>query len=399
MGLIRYPARSDFLYLAAILLAVVLLVSASPPGRTAFLTFAFLPEVLPNAPLRPLRWVTPEPVRIPIEYPNEGGYGKADLYLPGPSAEQEAKHGAILLFLGVNPAGRDDPRVVGLGNALARSGIVTMIPWSDSMTERRIDVGEIDNLVRAYQYMLEHDRVDPDRAGMAGFCVGASLAMVAAQDERIRDDVRFLNFFGGYFNGLDLIASVAASSRFYPGIGAALDPSEAQAETQAWLPDELTRAVVAAQLIEGIADRHEREVLTGRYLGSTLLGEGDVDAFSREALAVHSLLDRPKLAEVPALIDDLAIETLASIRRISPSTNIGDLKAKVLIMHDRQDSLVPSEESRRLADSLPPDQVLRYTEFAFFQHVDPTRPVGPLTFLREGAKLYWHLYAMFREVS
>jgi hypothetical protein len=71
----------------------------------------------------------------------------------------------------------------------------------------------------------------------------------------------------------------------------------------------------------------------------------------------------------------------------------------VFIMHDRQDSLVPSDESRRLADALDPEQISRYTAFAFFQHLDPTRPVGKLTFIMEAAKLYWHLYGVFRELS
>ena len=389
--LIRISAKNAFAYIAALILMASLLAAASPSGRTAFLTLSFLPEVLPNAPIRPLRWVTADPVRQPVEYPNATGYGKADLYLPGEGTE----HGAILLFLGVNPAGRDDPRVVGLGNALARAGVVTMIPWSDSMTQRRIAVGEIDNLVFAYQYLLQHARVDPERAGMAGFCVGASLAMVAAQDARISKDVRFINFFGGYFDGTDLIASVAASTRYYPSI----DHLDNQGETQPWSPNELTRQVVAAQLIEGVASQQERQVLTELYRGSFPNIKADVDSFSPGARSVYGLLSGPKLADVPALIDGLPAGTLASLRSISPSTRIGDLKARVLIMHDRQDDLVPSEESRRLADSLGPDQVIRYTEFAFFQHVDPTRPVGPLTFLREGAKLYWHLYAVFQEVS
>lgn len=381
--LTRYRAKAIIPYLAAALFATALLAAASPPGRTAFLTMSFLPEILPNSPVRILPLVTADPVRQPVEYANSAGRGKADLYLPG----EGSTHGAILLFLGVNPAGRDDPRIVGLGKALARSGIVTMIPWSDAMTQKRIELGEIDNLVSAYRYLLKHDRVDPSRTGMAGFCVGASLAMVAAQDERIRDDVQFINFFGGYYDAEDLIASAAASARFYQG------------DAQRWSPNALTRAVVAAQLIEGITSRREQEVISGIFYGTTTYDQADIGALSRDARTVLAILSGPELEEVQSLINDLPAATLESVRRISPSTRIADLKAKVLIMHDRQDDLVPSEESRRLVDSLDADQVLRYTEFAFFQHVDPTRPVGPVTFLKEGAKLYWHLYALFRELS
>ena len=72
------------------------------------------------------------------------------------------------MFLGVNPAGRDEPRVVGLAEGFERSGVVVMIPWSDTMTQRRVTVDDVDNLVSAFQYMLSLDAVDPQRAGMGG---------------------------------------------------------------------------------------------------------------------------------------------------------------------------------------------------------------------------------------
>ena len=49
----------------------------------------------------------------------------ADVYAPAGGG----KRGAVLLFMGVNPAGKDDPRVVNLANGLARAGMVVMIPW------------------------------------------------------------------------------------------------------------------------------------------------------------------------------------------------------------------------------------------------------------------------------
>ncbi len=380
--MLSFSARKVLLYLSVFVFAMALMGISSPPGRTALLTLSFLPEVLPNAPIRPLSWVTGDPVRQPVEYSNGAGYADADLYLPS----EGRNHGAILLFLGVNPAGRNDPRVVGLGNALARTGIVTMIPWLDSMTQKRIDVDEIDNLVKAYQFLLEHERVDPERAGMAGFCVGASLAMVAAQDDSISDNVRFINFFGGYYRATDLIASATTGTRTYNG------------QTQAWTPNELTRAVVAAQLIEGVASQHERDILTD-FSQRVAIPEEALLSLSKNAQAVYGLLAEPELVEVPALISDLHGDTLKSLEMISPSSRIGDLKAQVFIMHDRQDSLVPSDESRRLADALDPEQISRYTAFAFFQHLDPTRPVGKLTFIMEAVKLYWHLYGVFRELS
>jgi dienelactone hydrolase len=309
--------------------------------------------------------------------------GTGDLYMPG-SGEN---HSAVLLFLGVNPAGRDDPRVVGLANALGRSGTVVLIPWSESMRRLEIDPAEVENLVHAYQYLIGLEQVDPQRAGMGGFCVGASFATVAAQDERIRDDVRFVNFFGGYYDAFDLIKAVVTESRFSDG------------EVQPWVPDSLSRQVVVRQLIDGLPDGNERGFLERRFID----GVGDVSeapsSLSAEAQAVYTLLDGPRIDEVDALFASLPAETLESLEFISPAARVSDLNARMLMMHDREDPLVPSEESSRFAQALTEQGGdVYHTEFSFFQHVDPTRPVGLPTFVREASKLYLHMYQVLREL-
>ena len=168
-------------------------------------------QVLPAVPIKPSEWVTATPERRGISYPlDNGGTGVADLYIPA----GEGKHSAVLFFLGVNPAGKDDERVVNLGNAVARTGIAVMIPWSERMAQRRVTEQEADDLVRGFEHLRSLDMVDENDVGMAGFCVGASLMMVAAQDERIRNDVKVVNSFAGYYEAEDLIASVVSGTAF-----------------------------------------------------------------------------------------------------------------------------------------------------------------------------------------
>ena len=103
-------------------------------------------------------------------------------------------------------------------------------------------------------------------------------------------------------------------------------------------------------------------------------------------------------------MEELSTETLDSLALISPSTHIDRLKARVLIMRDRGDRLVPSEESRRLADALGPGSNVYYTEFSSFQksiqvHQDEGGGVGPIGYVREATKLFMHMYNVLREVS
>ena len=76
----------------------------------------------------------------------------------------------------------------------------------------------------------------------------------------------------------------------------------------------------------------------------------------------------------------------------------------MLIMHDRADRLVTSEESKRLADALPDSKNAYHTEFSFFQreiqvHIGDSDDIGILGYLGESIKLFNHMYQVFRELE
>ena len=377
------PRRPRLLKLVVLgwMLALGVALAFTPQVRTASHTLLLVPQLLPAIPVKPQQWFVGEPTRRAVVYGSGDNLEDADLYLPPGGG----RHGAVLLFLGVNPAGKDDERVVNLANGLSRAGLVVMIPWSDRMTQKRVAAEEVENLVAAFHYMQTLREVDPDRLGMGGFCVGASLAAVAAQDERIRDQVQFVNFFGGYYDAKDLVKSVVTESRFYGD------------DSQAWHPNILSVEVVASHLVEAVPDPDERALLTARLEGGPAPTTVDEQDLSPEARTVSALLSGPTLDEADDLLAKLPERTLADFASISPSDGIDSLRARTLIMHDRQDELVPSEESRRLADALGAGGNVYYTEFSFFNHVDPTRPANPAVFARESFKLYLHLYNVLRE--
>ena len=369
--------------LAAIAVALVglFLTVATSQGHAAVRTALFLPQIVPTVPVKPQTWVTGTPSRTNVRFPTATGEGKADLYTPA----GKDTGSAILLFLGVNPAGSDDPRVVGLAEALARTGAVVMIPWSDRMTRKQVETEDVDDLVRAYQYLLAHDRVNPERAGMGGFCVGASFVTVAAADRRIRDDVKFINFFGGYFDAQDLVASVTSKSRFSGN------------DVEAWSPDKLSRDVVAAHLIDGLSNPDEAALLRSVFItNEVVLDDSAIASLSIEAQSVNRLLSGVDLREARSLISRLPDRMREDLDAISPKSAVADLAARVLIMHDREDRLVPSEESRRLAEALSEHGDVYHTEFSLFDHLDPTRTVSPLVYVKEMFKLYMHMYNVLR---
>ncbi len=368
---------------------LLLIAAATPQGRVMVRTALFLPQVLPALPLNPQTWVTRDPVRRAVEFPLSGGrLGSADLYVPAGSGP----HGAVLFFMGVVPPDRDEERIVRLAEGLARSGMVVMIPWLDSQQLGMVAPGDVDGLVRAFQYMLALESVDTSRAGMGGICTGASLAIVAAQDPRIVHDVKFVNSFAGYYDARDLFRAIGARSRFD---GDSVAP---------WEPDRLTLRLFVAHLTAGITDDAERSLVEGDVEIGRTLSEAELGALSSEAAAVYRLARGVSIGEVDSLMEQLAPGTLESLALISPSTNLERLEARVLIMHDRADRLVPSEESRRLADALGPGSNVYYTEFSSFQkgiqvHQDGGGGVGLFGYAREATKLFMHMYNVLREVS
>ena len=380
--------RRALVALAVLFLVLVIVTAVTPQGRTAFQTLLFLPQVLPSFPIKPQEWVTGKPVKYEIEFQLAQGVGSADLYVPSGSGE----HPAVLFFLGVVPPNRDESRIVGLAEGLARAGMVVMIPWLDSQDQNRIAPQDIDSLVRAFQHLQTLDSVDPDRVGMGGICTGASLTTIAAADERIRDDVRFINFFAGYYDALDMVRAIGSRSRFYGDVAAP------------WKPAKLTLRVFTNLMVERVNDADDRELLTRIFIDKTAWTEDELESLTIEGMAVYKLLNGVPRHEVDALIAQLSPETMESLAMISPSSHLDGLKARVLIMHDRADRLVPSEESRRFAEALGDDNDPYHTEFSFFQkeiqvHVDESEGVGLLGFVTEAFKFYLHMYNVLRELS
>ena len=85
----------------------------------------------------------------------------------------------------------------------------------------------------------------------------------------------------------------------------------------------------------------------------------------------------------------------ASLAGISPATYVQDIRARLLVMHDRDDPLVPAAESRRLVEASRDRVRVRHTELLAFDHITPSDG-GPLTVFGQAAQLYPHMYEIIR---
>ncbi|MFN2483499.1 MAG: dienelactone hydrolase family protein [Candidatus Limnocylindria bacterium] len=387
--------RGILLLLAAAIVVTVVV----EPARVTVQTLALLPNLLDSGP-RPLDWFSGEPTRITLPYrsvaaaaglaPAEAAGDLADLWLPqGASAEH--RFGAMLLVFGVNNLGRSHPEVERVAEALARTGVVVLVPDSATLLAGRLEVNEIDGIVRAFELLASRPGVDSGRIGIIGFSVGGSLALIAATDPRIAHEVRYVNAFGAYADARTYLASVAAHAY-------RLDAAEVD-----WQPSDLTLEVCSRFLLEQITDADDRAALADAYQASLLAGErleADPELARRlggTGRRVYDLVTTRSLDEATGAVERLPSSTLRFLDAISPSGQLESLQADVYLMHDVADHHVPYVESRALAEPLSARQSLaRHTEFRLFDHVQPD-DVDLVAAAPELWKLLWHVQAVMVE--
>ena len=367
------------------MVTILLLTTSTLQGRAFVKSALFIPQVLPDIPVRPLEYLTKTPIREKITFTTlDADKASADLYLPN----GENSHPAVVFFMGVVPPDRDESRIVALAEGLARTGMVVMIPWLETQHQNRIVEKDIESLVDAFIYLENHPRVKLGKIGMGGICTGASMSIVASQDLRINDRVSFVNSFAGYYDAADFIVATAAKTRFD------------EVSSTRWNPDSLTQNLITTHIVDGTFDKDQ--VILNRIIKTGEWTQQDSDDLSSSGRAVLTLISGPNVDAAREAITSLNSRTTQFLENISPSTNIDNLKAEVLLMHDSSDKLVPPEESRRFAKAIESNgRRVYHTEFSLFQravqvHMDDSKGLNTLDFLKQAGKLYIHMYNVMR---
>jgi hypothetical protein len=85
------------------------------------------------------------------------------------------------------------------------------------------------------------------------------------------------------------------------------------------------------------------------------------------------------------------------LNAMSPMTYLPDVRAPLIVLlHDRDDPVIPVAESRQLRDALAGRGGVHYTEFTVFKHLDPTRShPSPLALARELVRFARAMYPLF----
>ncbi len=364
-----------------VVVVAAFLVLAVRPARVAVQAAALLPALFPEVPLDPLTLVTPAPLQDERRFRYAAGEVVADVYRPGSAGP----HGGAVLELGARFAQRD-PVLVRFARALARLGVVVVVPGSDNLLAGRILPEERDALRRSYDLLLAQPGVDPERTGFLGFSVGGGLSILAASDPGLRDRVRFVSSLGGYADAELLLLDVASRSIVVGG------------EEQPWQPHPLTLEVLAVQIVETMPEETDRTLLRRAFVDGESVGAAEWERLSPAGRDARTLLGGAPRDLAGAAIQRLPPSVRERLAAISPSHTLVNLRARLYLMHDTGDTYIPFTQTRALAAQAPPGLVREEVETSIFEHVYPDKPVPWQTFLPEFWALFWYVHAVLLEL-
>jgi len=364
--------RRYWLALAIPLAFVALWVAlwAAPPTNLALRTLLLYPQLFVSLPDAPLNLLGTKPVVETVRFQaSDGGLLEADLYRPG----GDGRHGAVLIVIGAAPRARYDPRAVRLAEGVARMGYVAMLPVLPYLSQKILTPDDTEVVIDSFRYLQQQPFVEPRHIALLGFSVGQGLAFAAAADPGIRDDVRVLASFGGYYDIEEVITAVTTRTIDVDG------------QRRPWSPDPWAEEVLRTNLIHFVPDEDERRLLVAALDGDVTVA---IEGLSPTARLVFAVLSNDDPARARQLLAEAPPSLALVLRRLSPHTYLDEIHAEVFIIGSRGDRLIPFTQSHLLRDSLQGRGLqVHYAEFDFLNHVELSGPTKPLSFLADLVKL------------
>jgi len=365
---IRHRARAIAAFRLTIVLGAALLLAACSPGRLDEATLV-LADIDAGFAATDLKRTTAPPRRVPIAFSVDGRSREGDLYAPA----SEAIDAGLVLVPGLSPDGRNDARLVALATTFARSRFAVLVPEIPGLRQMRVGIGDARLIADAARHLLLQHPEKPLAAAAISFAVGPTVVALFEPDLRSRVDL--LISVGGYY---DLNALVG-----FLTTGQYRDNPDAPWRQQRVNPaGKWVVALSNAERVSNAADRTALRLMATRRLEDPEAPIDDLVArLGPEGRTVHALLVNDNPEAVPALMAALPAAAAAEAEALDLSRrDLRSLGTRFVLIHGREDPVVPVGESWRFITALAPDQGELYVVDAI-GHVD-RKPLGLIDRLR-----------------
>ena len=366
----------------------VLAVAFAPFMHRAFMSTLVLSELV-NFPSKGWldKWTPPPTIQ---EFTHRGSHGitRADLYISRPGR----KGPGILLNHGVIDTGKDDPRLKRFAEILCRAGFVVCVPDFKGMRSFRISPADIDEIQAAFERLISlKEHILPESCGLFGFSYGAGPTIIAACRPEIRQKVRFVVSFGGYYDLKNVLSFMATGNFEFAG------------KRYFRKPQEYGKWVFLANnldLVESSLDRAVlREILKIKLRDENAPVDRFLPELGGEGRNILNLLTHANPSQTESFIEHLPPSVRSSMTALSVSASLKDLDANLILAHGEDDDLIPFTETLRLAQAAPDPRKVHCQILKIFSHVDPEQMHWTMKnliyfYLPEGWKLFGVVYQL-----
>lgn len=287
---------------------------------------------------------------------------------------------ALVFGNGAVPTGSREPAVGRMAAGLARAGYLVYVPEVPGLRSGEISPETASATVRVARAVADHPDTLDGRVGLVGVSVGASLVLLAAQDEGLRERVSVVAAVAPYAN-LEDVLRLATTDTHRDG-GRLL-----RYETPNYLRLVAARSLVS--LLPPGDDRASLRLLLPRLEHFYTLEDQSRDPLGAlptfraasgedldpETRAVVELLTNTDPERFDALYAALPARTREQVRRLSPANGMERLVAPVEIVTAPRDTYFPVSEQEALARTSPE---VRVTVTPALDHALPTLSIEDL---------------------
>ena len=345
-----------------ILLLAGLFFSLFPQGRAFTRSALLLPALLTASEPPPLA-IAGDAVRFTrlTLFPKSSQPVDLDIYEP--ATPPPLIPGGREVVLDVPGAGdqRSLPQLVNLSQSLASAGVIDVNVGTPRLFDWRVSAQEGQIVVDAFKYMEHWPGVNPQHIGIIAFSVGSLLAYEAAADPGIRDKVAFLAILGGYADVTTLLHTVGTRSQTVNG------------QVQRWNPI-TTTPYALYRSVSYLFSPSDQKLLQQAFPYTVKfpppLPAAKVKQLSPIGAAYYHLLEGDQPASVDRNLAALSPSLKALFSQLSPLSVIGQVRAPVHLLHERNDRAVPYSQDVEMAAALarlhhPYD----FASYTIFEHV------------------------------
>lgn len=289
-----------------------------------------------------LKQKTAPPIRQTIRYAVEGREYIADIHRPTHGAKA-----SIILVPGLVPQGKNDPRLVAMARTLARADFRVLVPELPGIRSLSVHRGHVESIRDAMIHARRSGALPAEAPlGLMAFSYAAGPAFLAALEPGEAKKVDFILAVGGYHD-LEAVLQYFTTGYYQAGDRWRYQPPRPAAK---W-------SFVLANLdrIESPADRSLlRSIALRRMTDPDAVIHHLAGQLGPGGGAVYRLVTNDDPAATPTLINELPAPIRDEIRALDlAGKSLAGIGASVILVHGRQDDVIPYTQSVELAERLP----------------------------------------------